>query len=42
MDKQILQMLGLFTVPPEIKVKGKEEKQLESQLLREGKDFFDR
>jgi len=33
-------MLGLFTVPPEAKIKGKEERQLETLLLREGREFF--
>ena len=33
-------MLGLFTVPPEAKIKGREERQLENQLLSAHKDFF--
>ena len=33
-------MLGLFTVPPEAKIKGRDERQLENQLLSAHKDFF--
>jgi hypothetical protein len=30
MDKQILEMLGLFTVPPQAKIKDREERALEN------------
>jgi hypothetical protein len=40
MDKQILEMLGLFTVPPEARLKQQEQRTLESQLLSAHRDFF--
>lgn len=40
MDDQILNMLGLFTVPPEAKVIDKDEQRFEAQLLNAHKDFF--
>lgn len=40
MDKQVLQMLGLFTVPREIKIKDKEERALENKLMNEAREFF--
>jgi hypothetical protein len=42
MDKQVLEMLGLFSVPREIKLKDKEERALENQLLNQHMDFFDK
>ena len=40
MHDTILNMLGLFTVPPEAKIKDWEECRLENQLLSAHKDFF--
>ena len=34
-------MLGLFNVAPEIRIKDKEERALETQLLAQAKEFFD-
>ena len=33
-------MLGLFTVPPSVKIKDREERALEAQLLNAHRDFF--
>ena len=41
MDQRQLQMLGLFNVAPEIRIKDKEERALETQLLAQAKEFFD-
>ena len=40
MDKSVVSMLGLFTVPPAAKIKDKEERALEAQLLNAHRDFF--
>ena len=40
MDKQVLEMLGLFTVPRDIKIKDKEERALENKLMNEAREFF--
>ena len=40
MDKQVLEMLGLFTVPREIKIRNKEERALDNKLMNEAKAFF--
>ena len=40
MDKQVLEMLGLFTVPREIKIRNKEERALDTKLMNEAKAFF--
>jgi hypothetical protein len=40
MDKSVVSMLGLFTVPPAVKIKDKEERALEAQLLNAHRDFF--
>jgi len=40
MDDNILNMLGLFTVPPEMAMKDREERALEAQLMNAHKDFF--
>lgn len=40
MDKQVLEMLGLFTVPRDIKIKDREERALDTKLMNEARDFF--
>ena len=40
MDRNALSDLGLFTVPPTVKIKDKEERALEAQLLNAHRDFF--
>ena len=40
MDKSVVSMLGLFTVPPVAHIKNKEERALEAQLISAHRDFF--
>ena len=40
MDKSIVQMLGLFNVPPQLRKKVTEDKAVDNQLLNSHKDFF--
>ena len=41
MNKQVLEMLGLFTVPPDIKVRTKAQRDEDAMLVRDARDFFE-
>ena len=42
MVKQVLEMLGLFSVPRQLKIKDREERALENQLMNQHMEFFDK